>query len=487
MRTHRLRWQLAAGQALLALALLIGGTFVLANRTDNLRRTEATVGADHDAEVLAEQLAPKLAEHRKIDEELTSSDTRKVELTDVDGHHLSGDVLSSDPRIVAAVARSIDNLDPTAGSDGIEVSGWAVGIQPVVHADELLGVVVVAEPAPSRRGWRQLYGLDPIAAAVLALLAAAMGWWLAGRITRPLARLTDGARSVLLSGTTDPLPPSRITEIAVLGAAFEHLAGGIRREASSRHELEVDLRRLSHELRTPLTTIRLQLDALSDTDDEAESPPTSAVTSRTDETLGVINGQLDRLDRLSEQLSQLRHARPEATSVDLGHIAAAAVDRLRPLAEWGRIDLQLVTHGDTPVRAERDSLEDAISNLVENAIKHSPRASRVTVTTQGRDGWCTLEVIDAGPGLAAGLRDVILRPGVRVVGSTIARGTGQGLAIVASTLDRLGGRLEIADAPGGGALIRMVLPHDADGLRSGVSLAAVEPSLSVRVLDPPGR
>ena len=462
MRTHRLRWQLAAGQALLALALLIGGTIILANRTDNLRRSEATVGADHDAEVLAEQLGPKLADHRRIDEELTSSASRQVELTDVDGHHLSGDELASDPRIAAAIARSIDNLDPATGSDGTAVGHWAVGIQPVVHDDELLGVVVVAEPAPSRRGWRQLYGLDPIAAAVLALLAAAMGWWLAGRITRPLSRLTDGARSVLLSGTTDPLPPSRITEIAVLGTAFEHLANGIRREESSRQELELDLRRLSHELRTPLTTIRLQLDALSDLDDEAEPPSPSAGTSRTDETLDVINGQLNRIDRLSEQLSQLRHARPQATAVDLGHIAAAAVDRLRPLAAWGRVDLQLATHGDTSVLAERDSLEDAISNLVENAIKHSPRASRVGVTSVGRDGWCTLEVTDSGPGIAAGLRDVILRPGVRVVGPTILRGTGQGLAIVASILDRLGGRLEIADAPGGGAAIRMVLPHNVN-------------------------
>jgi signal transduction histidine kinase len=119
----------------------------------------------------------------------------------------------------------------------------------------------------------------------------------------------------------------------------------------------------------------------------------------------------------------------------------------------------LATHGDTSVLAERDSLEDAISDLVENAIKHSPRASRVDVTSVSDDGWCTLEVTDAGPGIAAGLREVILRPGVRVVGSTILRGTGQGLAIVASILDQLGGRLEIADAPGGGAAIRMVLPH----------------------------
>jgi len=95
---------------------------------------------------------------------------------------------------------------------------------------------------------------------------------------------------------------------------------------------------------------------------------------------------------------------------------------------------------------------------VENAIKYSTRGSSVVVRVHRQDDWCVVEVTDRGPGIAPEHRDMILRPGVRVVGPNHVRGTGQGLAIVAATLDRHGGRLEIGDAAGGGAVIRLMLP-----------------------------
>jgi signal transduction histidine kinase len=82
----------------------------------------------------------------------------------------------------------------------------------------------------------------------------------------------------------------------------------------------------------------------------------------------------------------------------------------------------------------------------------------VVIRVDQRDEWCIVEVGDRGPGIAPEHRDMILRPGVRVVSPTNVRGTGQGLAIVAATLDRHGGRLEIGDAVGGGAVIRLMLP-----------------------------
>lgn len=443
-RTRRLRWQLAIGQSALALVLVLGGTMVLARRNDDLRKTEAAIGAARDAEVLAEQVAPRLAANRSVEELLTVSGTRQVELTDGQGRHLLGARLSADRAIEAAITRTIDTLDVSASSDGVTVRSSVVGLQPLVTNGELIGVVVVAETAPQRQGWRRLFGLDPIAAGLLALLAAAMGWWLAGRITRPLASLTEQARSLVLTGSNEPPPRSRITEVAVLGSAIDLVGERVRAEAARRDELQLDLRRLSHELRTPLTTIRLRIDSVAEQVDEPS--------------LAVVERQLDRLDRLAEQLSRLRHTRPEATVVDLCAVAAAAVDRLRPLADWGRVEMHLDAPRAVRVEAERAALEDAISNVVENAIKYSPRGSRVAISAQTIDAWGTLEVRDSGPGVTEAVRDVILRPGVRVVGSSHVRGTGQGLAIVAETLDRVGGRLEISDAPGGGALVRLLLP-----------------------------
>jgi len=443
MRTHRLRWQLAAGQAICALLLLLGGTIVLARRNDDVRTVEAAIGAAHDAEVLAEQVQPPLAAGTSVEALLTSTGQREIEVTSARAEHVAGVTLTSDPRVRTAVRRSIDNLEAADGADAITIGQRVFGVQPMVADGELIGVVVVSEASPERRGWRQLFGLDWRAAVALALAAGAMGWWLAGRITRPMQRLTEQARSLVLSGTAQPPPASRITEVAVLGSALDLVGGRIRTEAERRDELELDLRRLSHEMRTPLTTIRLRLD-------DPES-----IDART---LDVVSGQLDRMDRLAAQLSTLRHTRPEGETVDLGTLARVAVNRLRPLAEWGRVEIRVIAEAPVPVVAERAAVEDAISNVVENAIKYSHRGSAVVVRVARREDWCVVEVTDRGPGIAPEHRDMILRPGVRVVGPNHVRGTGQGLAIVAATLDRHGGRLEIGDATGGGAVIRLMLP-----------------------------
>ena len=443
MRTHRLRWQLAAGQAICALALLLGGTIVLARRNDDVRVAEAAIGTAHDAEVLAEQVQPPLEAGTSIDALLTSTGQREIEVTDAHTGHLAGVQLSADQHVRTAIRRSIDNLEAADGADAITIGHRVLGVQPMLSDGELIGVVVVSEASPTRRGWRQLFGLDWRAAVLLALVAGAMGWWLAGRITRPLQRLTEQARSLVLSGDAQPPPSSRITEVAVLGSALELVGGRIHAEAERRDELELDLRRLSHEMRTPLTTIRLRLD-----DHEALD----------EATLQVVDGQLDRMDRLAEELSRLRHARPEGAPCDLGVLARAAVNRLRPLAEWGRVDIRLNVAAPAGVIVERAATEDAISNVVENAIKYSARGSQVVVRVERRDDWCVIEVTDRGPGIAPEHREMILRPGVRVVQSDNVRGTGQGLAIVAATLDRYGGRLEIGDAAGGGAVLRLLLP-----------------------------
>jgi signal transduction histidine kinase len=443
MRTHRLRWQLALGQAICALGLLLGGTIVLARRNDDTRIAEAAVGAAHDAEVLAEQVQPPLIAGASIDALLTSSGSRQIEVTDGHAVHIAGVELATDAGVRTAIRRSIDNLEGADGADAITIGQRVLGVQPLLSNGELIGIVVVSEASPARRGWRQLFGLDWRAALILALVAGGLGWWLAGRITSPLKRLTEQARSLVLSGTSQPPLHSRITEVAVLGSALELVGGRIHAEADRRDELELDLRRLSHELRTPLTTIRLRLDDQESLDAHS---------------LAVVGGQLDRMDRLAEQLSRLRHVRPESERLDLGMVARVAVNRLRPLAEWGRVEIRLIASAPVDVVVERAAIEDAISNVVENAIKYSTRGSQVVIRVDQRDEWCIVEVGDRGPGIAPEHRDMILRPGVRVVSPTNVRGTGQGLAIVAATLDRHGGRLEIGDAVGGGAVIRLMLP-----------------------------
>ena len=450
MKTHRLRWQLALAQATLALGLLLGGTVVLASNTDDLRRAEAAAGAQRDAAVLAAQVGPRLAAGRAIDAILATSASaeRKVQVVDPNGQSLGGDDLITLPHISDAVDEALNDISATPDEKGIGDGAAAIGIQPILVDDELEGVVVVTEVAPARRGWRELYGLDPWAAALLCAVAAAAGWWLAGLITKPLARLTDQARGLLLSGASPLAPSARITEVAVLGTAIERVGTKFAHESFVREQMEIDLRRIAHELRTPLTTIRLRLDELSDADVHADDS----------ELLNSVGGQLDRLDRLASQVSQLRHLGQEMVDVDVGKMATVVIARLRPVADWGRTELQLSMRADVHILAESDAFEDALSNVIENAIKHSPRGGRVRVVVGVREDEAVIEIGDVGPGIAPGLRDLVIRPGVRFTGSNRVPGTGQGLAIVAAAIDRIGGALELEDVVPHGTLVRMVLP-----------------------------
>jgi signal transduction histidine kinase len=464
MRPVRLRWQLAAGMALVALTLMGAATVILAARSDDLRRTEATIGVQRDAEVLAAQVEPRLETNRPFGQLLTSTGSRLAEVVDGAGRRLAGDDFAGEPRIADAVSDAINEIGVSSLDDdrgGVAVAGRAIGIEPVLVDDELRGVIVVGEDLPQRHGWRSLYGMDALAAGLLAMAAAALGWWLAGRITRPLQHLTDQARALVLgsparSGRGAPRP--HIAEVAVLSAAFDDIASRIAHERSSRDHIDGELRRLSHEMRTPLTTLRLRLDDRLDIADESEGQRCGRADAP------VIVGQLDRLDRLGDELSRLRLQRDEFSVVDVSVTAQAVVSRLRPLADWGRVELTVDSRAPSRAAltfADPVASADAIANVVGNAIKFSPRNGRVRVRVLANpDGVC-VEVADTGPGIAAPLRSVIVHAGVRVLGRHHVVGTGQGLAIVAATLDRCGGRLELTDNPGGGALVRLLFPHPA--------------------------
>jgi signal transduction histidine kinase len=128
------------------------------------------------------------------------------------------------------------------------------------------------------------------------------------------------------------------------------------------------------------------------------------------------------------------------------------------LATWGRVDLQLDAQRWAMALVEPDAVEDAIANVVGNAVKYVPRGGHVHVRVFATADGFTVEVRDDGPGIAASMREVIVRPGVRVTSGCGVDGTGQGLAIVAATMDRSGGHLELDDAPGRGAIVRLVFP-----------------------------
>jgi signal transduction histidine kinase len=212
----------------------------------------------------------------------------------------------------------------------------------------------------------------------------------------------------------------------------------------------------AHELRTPLAILRARIDGLD------EGPAKQGLAR-----------DIDRMTRLVGQLLLSgRLEMPEAASVapiDLGDIARETVERLRllPASQGHPLHLELP---ETPiiVRGEAESLEDALRNLIDNAIAYSPTGSAVDIAVTQDAG---LEVRDRGPGILAGDRQRIFERFWRGRKPT-GEGAGLGLSIVKSIVTRHGGSVSIRDNPGGGTIFRLQFPTLSGDLPQPAALIA---------------
>lgn len=203
----------------------------------------------------------------------------------------------------------------------------------------------------------------------------------------------------------------------------------------------------AHELRTPLAVLRARIDG------QPPSPEREA-----------LQRDVDRMARLVEQL--LAVARLEARlvtlsdGVDLVAVARDTVARLFPLALSSGREVAL-TAPDRPVTVRGDAfaLEDALRNLIDNALRHGPPGETVEVTVCADPP--ALEVADRGPGVSAAIRPHLFEPFGR--GSDSKGGAGLGLAIVAETAAIHDARVTAGDRPGGGARFRLAFAEAAAG------------------------
>lgn len=200
----------------------------------------------------------------------------------------------------------------------------------------------------------------------------------------------------------------------------------------------------AHELRTPLAVLGAHIDTLADKQSAAALRQEIAGMSR-------LVGQLLRI----AELDAIDHAPDDL--VDLHALAIEVASSLAPLALKERKSIALSGNsGPAWVRGDGEALHQALRNLVENALSHTPKGTTVEInlTADGR-----LEVSDAGPGVPAELRDKVFQRFFRADRRT--EGAGLGLAIVAKVAETHGGNVHIEDAPGGGARFVLELPPTA--------------------------
>jgi two-component system sensor histidine kinase BaeS len=296
-----------------------------------------------------------------------------------------------------------------------------------------------------------------IAAGAGIALAALAAFLLARRIARPVRRVVDATRRLAEERDPEPVPIEGAYEIASLARAFNEMAEQLTRARAAEKQF---LLSVSHELKTPLTAIRGYAEGVADG------------TFDIDEAVETISIESARLERLVRDLLDL--ARMNRTdfsihreNVDLATIAREAVRRYEGQAREFGVTLEAFAPAPAPAIGDPDRVIQVTSNLVENALRLTPRGGVVRVSAEPG----ALVVEDTGPGLS---QDDLPRAFERFYlysrySSDRAVGTGLGLSIVKELTQGMGGSVEVAAAAGSGTRFTVRLPRTTqDGFTDGL-------------------
>jgi signal transduction histidine kinase len=290
-----------------------------------------------------------------------------------------------------------------------------------------------------------------IAAGVGAALAAIVAFILARAIARPITEVARASRRLAAGDDLEPLAVGGADEVAALAESFNHLASELANAQDAERSF---LLSVSHELKTPLTVIRGHAEALQD----------GVVGEK--HAGDVIERESGRLERLIRDLLDLARLRRRSFSagqgtVDLGDAAREVVARFQPQAHRFEVELSVAVEPDATAVGDPDRVVQAISNLVENALRCTPAGGAVRVlAAPGR-----IDVVDDGPGLDSEDLDRAFERFYLYerYGGDRPVGTGLGLAIVHELADAMGGQVAVRSALGVGSTFSLVLPTTPAG------------------------
>jgi two-component system OmpR family sensor kinase len=275
--------------------------------------------------------------------------------------------------------------------------------------------------------------------AVALLLAVVGGYLVAQALARRVRRLERGARAVAEGRFMQPLPVTSADELGQLTQTFNEMQTQLRQVDVARKAFVATA---SHELRTPLFSLAGFVELLQDEElDEA--------TRR--EFLETMGEQVARLQKLSVDLLDL--SRLDAGSVelnpepvDLSELARSVVNEFTPaLTEHGtELEVRLPEDG-LEARCDRERVAQIMRILLDNALRHTPQGTRVTVRADRNNGAAELTVADTGPGVSEGADGKVFD---RFYTGDAARGAGLGLAIAQELAERMDGRITLTSEPG---------------------------------------
>lgn len=322
-----------------------------------------------------------------------------------------------------------------------------------------LGAVIVAATATTVAvvGLGVRAGLPLIACGVLAgLLSLAMIQLLARGMTSPLREMAEAARAMARGDYGLRVSDTSRDEVGELARAFNKMAADLAEVDRVRRDL---IANVSHDLRTPISALRAVLENLVD-----------EVGSADPATLKGMLGQAERLGRLVDQLLELSRLESGAAGFNPAPFRIASVLRqvtreaelasARPGSASVRLAFA-VEPEDLEVDGDAERVHQVMTNIVQNALQHSPDGGLVDVRAGAGDGAVVITVTDQGPGIDAGESERVFERFYRSDAARAARdgGSGLGLAIAKWIVDLHGGAISVGRAEEGGCRMVVELPR----------------------------
>lgn len=315
--------------------------------------------------------------------------------------------------------------------------------------------------------WRY-FALMPL----LVVLAAVLGWHLAGRGLRPLNELAATAHQITGSNLNVRIPIRNAgDELDELVEAFNRMIERLNLSFEQIRQFSTDV---SHELRTPLTAIRGQLEVALFTAKTTEQYQDAMVNALQDveQLSNIVRALLMLSQAESGQLALQMHP------VNLTEVARDIADQYQIPAEASGITLNVDLQPGCWVRADKTQMERLLSNLLSNAIKYTPQGGRVMLRTEMRPGGkVRLEVEDTGIGIAAEnlphIFDRFYR--VRTSHSNPIQGLGLGLSFVSWIVNAHDGTIDVQSREGRGTCFSVLLPAAQAPVTTTPAAAVSEP------------
>lgn len=330
----------------------------------------------------------------------------------------------------ARLPQPLRGLDEGHHEFGVGVNERHVGVR---HVGDTT-FVVTYDAGPHEQREADFQRLIYIAAGIVVVAALALGYWIAGLLTRQVTGLATKVNSLAPDAAGPPLAqPGQDPEVASLAAAFDDYRARIARMIQREQEFTGNA---SHELRNPLTAIRTSCELLLAEPD---------LPDRSRQRVEMIDAAATQM---SDQIQVLMFLAREqnfgaSETISVVECVNELVEPYRGELTRKRLDFSVEAEAAATVQLNRQALEIVLTNLIRNAVQHTERGFIKVSYAAGR-----LVVSDSGSGIAAGDRKRLFERFYRAASS---QGSGLGLSIVKRVCDLYGWTINVDSTPGRGS------------------------------------